>query len=93
MERICSLIDDTGHRTPGVNASRDLITFVKDRPGHDFRYAIDCTKIKTELGWAPKESFDTGIEKSVTWYLDHLEWVERIKSGAYLEWIKTHYNA
>ncbi len=93
VERICTLIDDTGHKSPGGNASRDLITFVKDRPGHDFRYAIDCTKIKTELGWAPQESFDTGIKKSVAWYLDNLEWVERIKSGAYLDWIKTHYSA
>ena len=93
VERICALIDDTGHKSPGVNSSRDLITFVKDRPGHDFRYAIDCTKIKTELGWSPQESFDTGIKKSVAWYLDNLEWVERIKSGAYLDWIKTHYSA
>ena len=92
VNRICTIIDDTGHKASGVNKSQDLISFVKDRPGHDFRYAIDCTKIKTQLGWTPMESFESGIKKSVTWYLDNLEWVERIKSGAYLDWIETHYS-
>jgi dTDP-glucose 4,6-dehydratase len=75
----------------GGKPRRDLITFVKDRPGHDLRYAIDCTKIEKELGWLPQESFETGIRKTIGWYLDHQEWVARVKSGEYLNWIQTHY--
>ncbi|ACN15399.1 RfbB [Desulforapulum autotrophicum HRM2] len=90
--RICDLVDRTGLAEHARGSSRDLVCFIKDRPGHDFRYAIDCTKLKNELGWRPEESFETGMEKSVAWYLDHLDWVRRIQSGEYLEWIKTHYN-
>ena len=68
-----------------------LITFVKDRPGHDRRYAIDCTKIERELGWRPSVSFEQGLELTVDWYLDHEQWVNHIRSGAYREWITQNY--
>jgi len=70
---------------------RNLIEFVKDRPGHDRRYAIDCSKICDELYWAPEESFETGLRKTIQWYLDNSEWVERIQSGSYKEWMEKHY--
>ncbi|MBF0467486.1 MAG: dTDP-glucose 4,6-dehydratase [Desulfamplus sp.] len=91
VDRICSIIDDAGRTFPDISSSKELVRFVKDRPGHDFRYAIDCTRLKDELGWQPEESFDTGIEKTVEWYFNNLKWVERIKSGEYLNWIKSHY--
>lgn len=69
----------------------NLITFVKDRPGHDFRYAIDCTKIKNEMGWKPTNSFDEGIKKTIQWYLENLEWVRNIQSGSYREWVEKQY--
>jgi dTDP-glucose 4,6-dehydratase len=86
---VCDLMDERLGRTKGE--SRRLITFVKDRPGHDLRYAIDCGKIEKELGWLPEESFETGIRKTIHWYLEHQDWVDRIKTGAYLEWIESHY--
>ncbi|MBF0200411.1 MAG: dTDP-glucose 4,6-dehydratase [Desulfamplus sp.] len=89
--KICDIIDNAGKKAPGVSSSRDLITFVKDRPGHDFRYAIDCSRINQELGWRPQESLETGLEKSVLWYFDNMEWVRRIRTGDYLNWIETHY--
>lgn len=89
---ICDMIDRSGRVGHSHKSSRDLISFVKDRPGHDFRYAIDCTKLKDELGWRPEESFDTGMEKSLAWYLNNLEWVKKIQSGEYLDWIKNHYS-
>ena len=70
---------------------KKLITFVKDRPGHDARYAIDCTKIKTELGWKQAHTFDTGLEETIIWYLQNREWVKRIKSGEYKSWIEKNY--
>jgi dTDP-glucose 4,6-dehydratase len=89
VELICDILDEL---RPGNRGSyRDLITFVKDRPGHDRRYAIDASKIKNELKWLPEESFETGIRKTVRWYLDNQEWVRRVKSGEYLAWIKEHY--
>ena len=72
---------------------KSLITFVKDRPGHDRRYAIDATKIERELGWRPEETFESGIRKTVRWYLDNLDWVENVTSGAYKEWIAQNYTA
>lgn len=69
-----------------------LVTFVPDRPGHDFRYAIDATRIREELGWSPRETFETGLKKTVRWYLDHPEWVRRVRTGEYRDWIKTNYN-
>ena len=68
-----------------------LITFVADRPGHDFRYAIDATKLRDELGWQPRESFESGLRKTVRWYLSNSEWVESVRSGAYRDWIETNY--
>ena len=68
-----------------------LITHVKDRPGHDRRYAIDCSKIERELGWRPSVSFEHGLELTVRWYLDNPQWVEHVRSGAYREWISENY--
>jgi dTDP-glucose 4,6-dehydratase len=69
----------------------DQIAFVKDRPGHDRRYAIDARKLKAELGWEPVESFETGLEKTIRWNLDNLDWVERVTSGAYRDWVERQY--
>ena len=69
----------------------ELITYVTDRPGHDRRYAIDASKIHRELGWKPAETFETGIRKTVQWYLDHLDWAQRVQSGAYRDWVETNY--
>jgi dTDP-glucose 4,6-dehydratase len=68
-----------------------LITFVKDRPGHDRRYAIDFRKLNNKLGWSPEESFESGIKRTIQWYLENTSWTERVKSGEYLSWMKTHY--
>jgi dTDP-glucose 4,6-dehydratase len=75
----------------GMGSYRDQITYVKDRPGHDRRYAIDARKIERELGWKPVETFDSGIRKTVQWYLDHEEWVRDVKSGDYLKWVEQNY--
>ena len=69
----------------------DLITFVKDRPGHDLRYAIDFSKLNKELNWSPETSLETGIRYTIQWYMDNRKWIERVKSGEYQTWIKTHY--
>ena len=71
VERICDCLDE---RHPQGKPHRDLISFVADRPGHDFRYAIDATKIETELGWQAQETFETGLAKTIDWYLDHRDW-------------------
>jgi dTDP-glucose 4,6-dehydratase len=84
VETICDLLEELAPVKPsGVNNYRDLITFVRDRPGHDARYAIDASKIDRELGWAPEETFESGLRKTVQWYLDNREWWERVLSGAY----------
>ena len=70
---------------------KQLISYVKDRPGHDQRYAIDCEKLKSELGWTPEENFESGIRKTVRWYLNNRQWVERVRSGEYQSWIKEQY--
>ncbi|MEA1970865.1 MAG: GDP-mannose 4,6-dehydratase, partial [Thermodesulfobacteriota bacterium] len=70
---------------------RDLITFVKDRPGHDRRYAIDFTKLQSELNWSPEESFESGIRKTISWYLKNSEWVQRVKNNEYQSWISEQY--
>lgn len=82
VNTICDLLDKLRPRTDNMSY-REQITFVKDRPGHDRRYAIDATKIKRELGWEPEETFDTGIRKTVQWYLDNQWWVQRVTSGKY----------
>jgi dTDP-glucose 4,6-dehydratase len=84
VETICDLLEELAPVKPsGVNNYRDLITFVRDRPGHDARYAIDASKIERELGWVPEETFESGLRKTVQWYLDNREWWERVLSGAY----------
>jgi len=90
VETICQLVDEMVPRN--VASRRDLITFVKDRPGHDRRYAMDAGKIERELAWRPKETFETGLRKTVRWYLEHAEWVESVTSGSYRQWIATHYS-
>ena len=86
---ICALLDEL--RPDAGGARERLITFVKDRPGHDRRYAIDASKLATELGWRPKETFETGLRKTVEWYLSHSEWVQGVQSGAYRDWVSTQY--
>jgi dTDP-glucose 4,6-dehydratase len=87
---ICDLVDEM-RPDPVIGLRRDLITFVKDRPGHDRRYAIDATKIARELAWSPAERFESGLRKTVRWYLDHPEWVESVRTGSYLDWIRQNY--
>ena len=84
VHTICDLLEELAPEKPsGIEKYRDLITFVKDRPGHDARYAIDASKIERELGWVPEESFETGLRKTVQWYLTNAPWWERVLSGAY----------
>jgi dTDP-glucose 4,6-dehydratase len=90
VEMICDILDESATPTD-MGSRRRLITFVKDRPGHDRRYAIDFTKLTKELGWLPEESFESGLRKTIKWYLDHHEWVSRVKSGDYQSWINEHY--
>jgi dTDP-glucose 4,6-dehydratase len=90
VHMICDILDEQLPLTDG-KLRRNLITFVKDRPGHDRRYAIDFTKLKTELNWFPRESFKSGLKKTVNWYLNQKKWVENIKTGAYQAWIKEQY--
>jgi dTDP-glucose 4,6-dehydratase len=90
VAQLCEVLDRV-HPTGAPHTH--LLRFVPDRPGHDRRYAIDCTKIQTELGWRPRESFATGLEKTVRWYLDHPDWVEHITSGEYRHWLAQNYTA
>jgi len=84
VQTICDLLEELAPEKPsGIDKYRDLITFVKDRPGHDARYAIDASKIERELGWVPEETFETGLRKTVQWYLTNAPWWERVLSGAY----------
>jgi dTDP-glucose 4,6-dehydratase len=91
VHTICDMLDALAPPLADGRKRRELITFVKDRPGHDRRYAIDCAKLESELGWQPAESFDTGIRKTIQWYLDNVDWVAAVRSGEYQEWIKAHY--
>jgi dTDP-glucose 4,6-dehydratase len=86
---VCGLLDEM--KPDPAGAYERLITYVKDRPGHDRRYAIDAGKIHRELGWKPAETFETGIRKTVKWYLDNMNWVENVASGEYRKWIDTNY--
>ena len=90
VNTLCTILDEL--RPQGAPHAR-LITYVKDRPGHDRRYAIDCAKLQNDLGWSPKESFHTGIRKTVQWYLDNSKWVAKIVSGEYRKWIEGNYGA
>lgn len=92
VKTICTRLDQLRPRADGKSYA-DQITYVKDRPGHDRRYAIDARKIERELGWKPEETFDTGIEKTVQWYLDHPQWVEGVTSGEYRKWLGKQYGA
>ena len=90
VEMICDILDELSPRRAG--SRRELISFVKDRPGHDRRYAMDARKIERELGWRPKETLESGIRKTVRWYLENETWVQDVTSGAYRQWIATHYS-
>ncbi|EGN3834832.1 NAD-dependent epimerase/dehydratase family protein, partial [Salmonella enterica subsp. enterica serovar Kentucky] len=85
---ICDLLDEI---VPKATSYREQITYVADRPGHDRRYAIDAGKISRELGWKPLETFESGIRKTVEWYLANTQWVNNVKSGAYQSWIEQNY--
>ncbi|MEJ2900749.1 dTDP-glucose 4,6-dehydratase [Acinetobacter sp. NS-4] len=92
VQCICELLEELSPTKPeGVAKYEDLITYVKDRPGHDVRYAIDATKIKNELNWVPEESFETGLRKTVEWYLNNSEWVAHVQSGEYQTWVNKQY--
>jgi dTDP-glucose 4,6-dehydratase len=89
VKLLCGIMDRKLGRAEG--SSEKLITYVKDRAGHDMRYAIDATKLSTELGWKPSVTFEEGLEKTVQWYLDHPEWVEHVTSGAYRQYYQEQY--
>ena len=88
---ICDLLDELRPNS-SIGSRRSLITFVKDRPGHDRRYAIDAAKIAGELGWQPAERFQTGIRKTIEWYLDNLAWVDNVRTGDYRKWLEHNYS-
>ncbi|WLW61620.1 dTDP-glucose 4,6-dehydratase [Achromobacter aegrifaciens] len=90
VRTLCALLDELSPRADG-QPYKNQITFVKDRPGHDQRYAIDASRLERELGWKPAETFETGIRKTVTWYLENQQWVAGITSGTYRDWISTQY--
>ena len=92
VHTICDLLDEMRPRADG-GSYRSQIRHVQDRPGHDRRYAIDARKIERELGWRPAETFESGIRKTLRWYLDNPEWVQAVQSGAYREWVATQYGA
>ncbi|TWB51675.1 dTDP-glucose 4,6-dehydratase [Rhizobium sp. ERR 922] len=90
VHTICAILDELRPKAGGGHY-KDQIAFVKDRPGHDRRYAIDARKLERELGWKPEETFETGIRKTIEWYLAHQDWVENVTSGAYREWLDKQY--
>ncbi|WP_090130256.1 dTDP-glucose 4,6-dehydratase [Limnohabitans sp. Rim11] len=92
VNTVCALLDELRPRSDGQSYATQ-ITYVKDRPGHDRRYAIDARKLEKELGWKPAETFETGIRKTVAWYLDNTEWVAHVQSGAYRDWVTKQYKA
>ncbi|MEO8299985.1 MAG: dTDP-glucose 4,6-dehydratase [Burkholderiales bacterium] len=89
VHTVCALLDEL--RPDPAGPYQRLITYVKDRPGHDRRYAIDARKVERELGWRPAETFESGIRKTVQWYLEHEDWVARVQSGAYRDWVQANY--
>jgi dTDP-glucose 4,6-dehydratase len=91
VNAICAILDELKPRTDGKSYV-DQIIYVKDRPGHDRRYAIDASKVERELGWRPAETFDTGIRKTVQWYLDNPVWIESVVSGSYRDWLSKQYS-
>jgi dTDP-glucose 4,6-dehydratase len=84
VRQVCEILDDL---VPARTPYADLVAFVKDRPGHDRRYAMDIAKIERELGWQPRETFASGLRKTIQWYLENSQWVEHVTSGSYREWI------
>ena len=92
VKTVCALLDELRPRADGASYTTQ-ISYVKDRPGHDRRYAIDARKLEKELGWKPAETFETGIRKTVAWYLDNTEWVAHVQSGAYRDWVSKQYTA
>lgn len=90
VHSICEILDAVQPRNDG-KSYKEQITFVKDRPGHDLRYAINCSKIEKELGWVPRHSFEEGLKETVMWYLSNDEWVRQVQSGEYRQWIETNY--
>ena len=90
VRTLCKLLDEL-HPSSPVRPHERLITFVRDRPGHDRRYAMDCAKLENELGWRPSETFESGIRKTVSWYLEHSDWVQNIVSGEYEKWVQLQY--
>ena len=90
VDTICSILDELKPRADGIPYASQ-ITYVKDRPGHDRRYAIDASKVERELGWRPVETFETGIRKTVQWYLDNPAWIEDVVSGSYRDWLQKQY--
>ena len=92
VHTLCAILDELSPRQDG-QPYKTQITYVTDRPGHDRRYAIDAGKIESELGWKPAETFETGIRKTVQWYLDNQPWVQNVTSGAYRQWMNKNYGA
>jgi dTDP-glucose 4,6-dehydratase len=92
VRTLCRTLDDMSPRKDG-QPYESQITYVVDRPGHDRRYAIDASKLERELGWRPAETFESGIRKTVSWYLDNQDWVQNVTSGAYRDWIGRQYGS
>jgi dTDP-glucose 4,6-dehydratase len=90
VHRVCELLDELRPKADG-SSYKTQITHVQDRPGHDRRYAIDARKIERELGWKPAETFETGLRKTVQWYLDHPDWIQHVQSGSYRDWVQQQY--
>jgi dTDP-glucose 4,6-dehydratase len=90
VHTLCSILDELSPRADS-KSYKEQITYVTDRPGHDRRYAIDASKINRELGWKPLETFETGIRKTVEWYLENESWVKNVTSGAYQNWVEKQY--
>ncbi len=90
VQNLCAILDELQPRADGKSYSTQ-ISFVKDRAGHDRRYAIDASKLEKRLGWKPAETFETGIRKTVQWYLDNQPWVDNVSSGAYKDWVNKQY--
>ena len=91
VETLCAILDELKPKSDGKSYA-DQITFVKDRPGHDRRYAIDASKLERDLGWRPEETFETGLRKTVLWYLEHETWVNHVVSGEYQHWVEKQYS-
>ena len=93
VKRICATVDRLAPPLPTGRPRESLITYVKDRPGHDLRYAIDCERLEHDFGWTQTETAESGFEKTVRWYLDNKEWVESVRTGAYRQWVEKNYGA